>query len=122
MEFEYKKLNKLEDRISESHKIRKQYPDKIPIICERDPRSNLPDINKSKFLVPSDLTLEQFNYMIRRRMSSIDNDILYLLVDGEDCLYEDGNVTIEEIYNKYKNYQDGLLYLAYTNCTKWLKK
>jgi len=30
------------------------------VICERDPRSDIPDIDKKKYLVPADLTVSQF--------------------------------------------------------------
>ena len=30
---------------------------KVPIICEKDPKSKIKDIDKSKYLVPGDLTV-----------------------------------------------------------------
>ena len=37
-----------EDRQSESQKIIEKYPDKVPIICEKAAKSNLPENERSK--------------------------------------------------------------------------
>ena len=37
-----------EQRKEQSDKIRQQYPDRIPIICEKAASSKLPDIDKNK--------------------------------------------------------------------------
>ena len=119
MEFEYKKLNKLtEERKNECKSIKIHYPDKIPIICERDPKSNLPDLNKKKWLVPSNLTVDQFNFMIKKKMGLGYDDLVYLIINGKDFI--SGDYRISEIYDKYKDYQDDLLYLAYSDNSKWL--
>ena len=38
----------LEQRKEESQKIIEKYPDKVPIICEKAAKSNLPDNERSK--------------------------------------------------------------------------
>ena len=119
MEFEFKKLNKLrESRKNQSNMIKNNYPYKVPVICERDPKSNLPDLDKHKYLVPEDLTVNQFNLMIRRRLEIEDTVPLYFIVNGKDFI--SGDFLLSEIYNKYKDYQDELLYVAYTDNSKWL--
>ena len=119
MEFEFKKLNKLrETRKNQSIMIRNNFPDKIPVICERDPKSNLPDLDKHKYLVPIDLTVSQFNNMIRRRLEINDIDPLYFIVNGKDFIQ--GDFFLSDIYDKYKDYQDELLYISYTDNPKWL--
>ena len=32
-----------------------RYPDRIPVICEKDPRSDIPPVDKRKYLIPMDL-------------------------------------------------------------------
>ena len=44
-----------------------RYPDRIPVICEKDPRSDIPPVDKRKYLIPMDLTVGQFVYVIRKR-------------------------------------------------------
>lgn len=40
----------------------------LQVICERADRSDLEDIDKKKYLVPADLTVGQFTYVIRKRI------------------------------------------------------
>ena len=40
-DFKFKELD-LEERKKEASKILNQYPNRVPIICEPDPNSNLP--------------------------------------------------------------------------------
>ena len=69
MEFKFKRDNPdASQRRKDCDKIRGQFPEKIPIICERDPKSNIKDIDKTKYLVPADQTGSHFNCMIRKRI------------------------------------------------------
>jgi GABA(A) receptor-associated protein len=58
----------LEDRLAESDRIRAKYPDRVPCIVEKAEKSDIAAIDKKKFLVPSDLTVGQFVYVIRKRI------------------------------------------------------
>ena len=58
----------LESRVSESTRIRSKYPDRVPCIVEKAEKSDIPNIDKKKFLVPCDLTIGQFVYVIRKRI------------------------------------------------------
>ena len=49
-----------------SEKIRTKHPDRIAIICEKANNSHLPDIDRKKYLVPPDLTMGQFVYVVRK--------------------------------------------------------
>jgi hypothetical protein len=56
-----------EKRKAEADKIRRKYPDRIPVIVERNPKErNVSEIDKKKYLVPGDLTVAQFMYVTRR--------------------------------------------------------
>ena len=68
-EFAYKNDHPYEKRAAEAARIREKYPDRIPVICEREPRSNIPPVDKRKYLIPMDLTVGQFVYVIRKRIS-----------------------------------------------------
>lgn len=39
--------------------LARRYPDRIPVICEKDPRSDIPPVDKRKYLIPMDLTVGQ---------------------------------------------------------------
>jgi GABA(A) receptor-associated protein len=68
----------LEKRKSEAERIRSKYPDRVPVICEKADRSDIPDIDKKKYLVPSDLTVGQFHYVIRKRIKLAPEKALFL--------------------------------------------
>lgn len=42
-----------EQRRSEANRIRQKYPDRIPVICEKADKTDVPTIDKKKYLVPS---------------------------------------------------------------------
>ena len=46
-------------------KIREKYPERIPVIVEKLPKARVGDLDKKKYLVPSDLTIGQFYFLIR---------------------------------------------------------
>jgi hypothetical protein len=41
-------------------RLRTSYPDRIPVIVERDPRSNIPEIARKKFLAPADISVGKY--------------------------------------------------------------
>lgn len=47
----------IEKRKAEANRIRAKYPDRVPVIAEKAQKSDIPDIDKKKYLVPSDLTV-----------------------------------------------------------------
>ena len=119
MEFEFKKLNKLrENRIKQINRIKNDYNDKVPVICERDPKSNRPDLGKTKYIMNLNLTVRQFSSIIRKSLKIDDTVPLYFIVNGKDFISEDFHFS--EIYDKYKDYQDEFLYIAYSDNSKWL--
>jgi len=111
--FNFKIQNNAEQRRQESNKIRSKFPDKIAIICEKDPESNLSSIDKNKFLVSQDFTVFQFIEEIKKKYNCPGIDELFLLANGRDLLNNDSSLS--EVYNKYKDPEDDLLYIAYTN-------
>ena len=51
-----------------SEKLIEKYPDKIPIICEKDPDSKIKDIEKTKYLIPKNFTVSQFSILLKNKM------------------------------------------------------
>ena len=66
--FNFKIQNNVEKRRQESNKIRSKFPDKIAIIYEKDPQSNLSNIENNKFLVSKDLTVFKFIEEIKKNI------------------------------------------------------
>jgi hypothetical protein len=73
---DYKKSKSFEERLSESNRIIEKYPDRLPIIVEKKNTCKLNDIDKNKFLVPSDMALTQFIYIIRKRIKLNSNSVI----------------------------------------------
>ena len=116
MEFKFKKEKSFETRQSECEKVLKQHPDKIPIICEKAPRSKIKSIEKTKYLVEPNLSLPQFKATIRRKLNLDDKDGIFFLVNGKSSL--SGNESLGTIYKDYKS-KDGFLYIAYASEEIW---
>lgn len=106
----FKKEHSFEDRKKESAKILTKYPNRIPIIIYKDPKSSLVDIDKNKFLAPEDLTLGQFMCVIRKRIDIDESNSLYIFVN--ETVLATTSSTIRILYDNNKD-EDGFLYLMY---------
>merc|ERR1712045_363034 len=74
----FKEEHTVDKRKSEAERIRAKYPDRVPVICEKSVRSDIPDIDKKKYLVPADLTVGQFQYVIRKRIKLAPEKALFV--------------------------------------------
>lgn len=92
-----------------------KYPDKVPVILERHASSEVAELSNRKFLVPRDLTVAQFLYMMRKRISMRSTDALYLFFNHElPCM----TTTMGALYTQHRNAQDLLLHGVYASeCT-----
>ena len=81
MDYQYKSTKSLLERQTEANSIIGMYPLRIPIICEKDQNSLIPDIQKKKYLVPYDMTVSQFSFIIRRKLELAKEAALFLLVN-----------------------------------------
>lgn len=52
--------NLTDKRKAEAERIRQKYPDRIPVICEKAEKSDIPTIDKKKYLVPAVSLLNAF--------------------------------------------------------------
>jgi len=105
----------LQQRQDESKKIQDKYPDKVCVYIERLENCNLIDkIDKNKFLVPNNITVGQFIFVIRKRIKLGPETGLFFFVNNTII---SGNTTMGEINSKYKD-EDGFLYVTYSgeNC------
>jgi len=108
----YKKNNSLEKRCKESENILKKYPNRIPVIVERSKKcKEINDIDKNKFLVPNDLTMNQFIYVVRKRLKLSSEKALFVFIN--DKLMPNSR-TLYEIYQEEKE-EDDFLYMNYAS-------
>lgn len=105
----YKNMYTLEKRQDEALRIKEKYPNRVPIICERYTVGD-PEIDRKKYLVPDDLTISNFIFVIRKRIKLKPENALYLFVNGKIL---NGTGLLAQIYEKNKD-NDGFLYIKYT--------
>ena len=99
-----------EQRAFESSRIRAKYPDRIPVIVEKSPKSDVPELDKKKYLVPSDLTVGQFVYVIRKRVKLSAEKAIFVFVNN--ALPPTASL-MSTIYEENKD-EDGFLYIQYS--------
>ncbi len=111
MELYYKNTVPFERRRLESEKILEKYPGRFPIIVERAhaAKTNIPLIQKKKFLVPAELTMGQFISIIRRNIAVTPDVAIYIFCNNTLL---PSNILIKEIYTHYKE-NDGFVYMLY---------
>jgi len=105
-----------EQRLLESTKIREKYPQRICIYIEKsDICNNIPILDKNKYLVPNNLSISQFIYVIRNRIKLPKEKAMFFYTKNK-CILS-GNTTMIELYDKYKD-KDGFFYITYSgeNC------
>ena len=108
---DFKRKNSFERRHQESKNILAKYPERIPIIVEKYEGSDLPEIDKLKYLVPRDMTMPQFIFVIRKRIKLDPSQTLFVMVNN--TLVGSAKL-ISEIYDDLSD-EDGFLYVNYTN-------
>lgn len=96
----------------EAQKMIQSHPDRIPCIVDRSQRSILPMIDKRKYLVPRDLTMGQFMYIIRKRLKVPETVSLLLMSAKNNSLFTQ-DITMGLVYEQHRH-SDGFLYLIYT--------
>jgi GABA(A) receptor-associated protein len=111
MSYNFKRTYTFDERKLESSRVMLKYYDRIPIICDKHDNATIPQIDKYKYLVPNDLTIGQFIYVIRKRIHVTSEQAIYLFIDG---IIPQSNETLSSIYHKHKD-KDGFLYVRYTN-------
>jgi GABA(A) receptor-associated protein len=108
----YKQRIPLSQRVIESAKIKEKFPGKIPIIVEKAQKvgSDIPNINKNKYLVPNTLSFGQFIYVIRKQLQLNPDKALFIFVNNT---LVPASEMIGEIYNNHRD-TDGFLYMVYS--------
>jgi len=100
------------ERFQEANRILSKYPDRIPVICEKNPTcTDLSNISKTKYLVGPHLTCGQFIYVIRVSLKLPAEKAVFMMVNG---LIPSNTNMMNELYEKHKDY-DGFLYLTYSS-------
>lgn len=100
-----------QERYWESNRVLQKYPDRIPIICDKNKNCSMKEIDKQKYLAPKDLTCGQFIYILRKRLHLPSEQAIFIMINGS---IPPISRYMSEIYEKNKN-EDGFLYITYTS-------
>ena len=49
--YEYKMMYSFDKRKNESDRVRREYPDRVPVIIEKADKSTIQQLNKTKYLI-----------------------------------------------------------------------
>merc|ERR1712144_173098 len=110
MRSKFKDEHPFEKRKAEAERIRQKYSDRIPVICEKVEKSDIATIDKKKYLVPADLTVGQFVYVIRKRIKLSPEKAIFIFVDE---VLPPTAALMSTIYEEHKD-EDGFLYVTYS--------
>jgi GABA(A) receptor-associated protein len=108
----FKNEYKFEERFLESTRVINKYPNSVPIIVERSKSADktCPLIDKKKYLVPRDLTIGQFIYVIRNRLKLAPEKAIFLFINNQ--IYSTTQM-IGEVYERNKD-SDRFMYVVYS--------
>jgi GABA(A) receptor-associated protein len=105
----FKKDFSLKKRKEEATRIILKYPDRVPVIIEKDESSEIISIDRKKFLVPEDLTVGQFLFVIRKRIKLSPEKAIFLFVNNT---LPSTSSLMSYLYKQNKD-DDGFLYMLY---------
>lgn len=104
--FDFDKENSHDKRVAESTRILKKYPNRIPVIVEGSRLSKDKIVlDKNKYLAPSDITLHQFLYIIKRRVELKPEEAIFPFINNEAPM---SSQLMGKLYKEHKD-EDGFL-------------
>jgi len=101
--------------LAEAKRMRERYPDRVPIICEKSPYSDLPELPKKKFIIPGAMQCGEFKYIMHKQLQQVQGEgfkaeqTIYIFVNG---FAPKTSTPISELYDQYKS-EDGFMYIKY---------
>lgn len=110
MRFKFKEENPFEQRKAEAANIRIKYPERVPVIIEKELGAQVGDLDKKKFLIPSDISISQLIWIIRKRIELPPEKALFLYVGRTIPL---ASASVGQVYDEHKD-EDGFLYVSFS--------
>ena len=99
-----------EERQNEHARVASKHRDRVAVICQKKAGcEKLPEVHKRKYLVPNDLTMAQFAFVIRKHLNLTSDQALFLMVSGTAI---PATMTMAQVSHKYHS-ADGFLYIDY---------
>lgn len=92
------------------YKVRKKYPDKVPLLVFKAKRSRLKDLPRKKYLVPHTMTLGSFSHYIRQNIHLKKDQALFLYIKNG---LHSNSVTLGQLYKQYRDEKTLVLEIEY---------
>jgi hypothetical protein len=102
---DFKKIKTFEERLTESNRIKNNFPEKIPIILILD--TKILNIAKTKYLIPSSLNIAQLQKCIRNFIKIKQHEAIFLFINNKLI---PSTTIMNEVYETHKD-PDGFLYV-----------
>ena len=126
----FKEETAVEKRREAAKRIFAAHPERIPVIVQKDVTNELaPDISKTKFLAPAEITMGRFFQEVRKHMYRASDasssssssarskggevDTHSISFFFEDQRVPNPSLTMAQIYRQHRD-EDGFLYLFFT--------
>ncbi|EEF43172.1 autophagy-related protein 8i [Ricinus communis] len=106
-----KSFQAFEQRLQESNTIIAKYPGRVPVIIERYSKTDLPEMEKRKYLVPRATSVGQFIHILSGRLHLAPGKALFVFV--KNTLPPTASL-MDSVYESYKD-DDGFLYMYYSS-------
>ena len=110
VENDFKQKYTLEERLVESNRILTKHVDRIPVILTKLTGSDIPEIEKRRYLIPSQYNVAQLIHIIRTRLNISEEKGIFIFVNG--VVMPNPNEKMYELYSKEKD-EDQFLYITY---------
>lgn len=107
---EFEKKYEFDKRVKEARSLHSRYPLRVPIILYPASKDQ-PDIEKNKYLVPADINVSQFMYVIKKYIKIKSDEAIFIFTSNNTLV--PNSWTVKELYDQHKK-EDNFLYLYYS--------
>ena len=108
---DFKSHTSYEERRMQSAAVMKKHPGRIPVYVYKYKKSKYDDLKKHKYLVPLDITVGSFLYIIRKQMSLKSDQAIFVFVGG---VLPPTSALMSQVYKEHSD-DDGFLYVAFSH-------
>ena len=95
----------------EAIRVRRKYRDRIPVLVGKSPSTDAPNIPKHKYLVPMDLTVGQFQYVIRKQLKLGSEKALFVFIGNS---IPPASSLMGAVYEESKDPETSFLFVTYS--------
>jgi GABA(A) receptor-associated protein len=107
---DFEKKYEFDKRLKESRSLHSRYPLRVPVILNPSSKDQ-PPIEKNKYLVPADINVSQFMYVIKKYIKISPEEAIFIFTHNNTLV--PNSWTLKELYDQHKK-EDNFLYLYYS--------